>query len=87
MAKTKKLTRRDKEQAPKRTDLIQRVAEAKDKLPASGITSLFLHKFPLFDTVKKRSKLNNVLQFRASDEDITKKLEELVLIINVKTKK
>jgi hypothetical protein len=58
-----------------------RVLEAKDKLP-SGITSLFVLKFPEFEKDKKKlARLNNVLQLRAVDVDITEKLEALVKLV------
>lgn len=62
-----------------------RVLEAKKKLPKSGITSLFFHYFKkeFKETSKNKSKLNNVLQTRATDENITTKLEKLAeLLIN-----
>jgi hypothetical protein len=59
-----------------------RVLNAKKELPRHGVTALFFHYFKDFkDTVKNKSKLNNVLQTRATDEDITLKLEELVLLL------
>lgn len=66
-----------------------RVLNAKRELPKSGVTSLFFHyfksEFP--ETCKNKSKLNNVLQTRTTDEDITEKLESLVsLLINNKNK-
>lgn len=81
MAKRK--TRKEKEATPLNEDLKMRVLEAKKELPKSGITSLFFHYFAkdYLDTVKNKSRLNNVLQTRITDEDITKKLEELVVLL------
>lgn len=83
MAKKSKLTRKQKEAIPLSEDLKIRVLEAKKKLPKSGITSLFFHYFAesFPETVKNRSRLNNVLQARITDETITKKLEKLVEIL------
>jgi hypothetical protein len=72
-----KLTRKQKEAAPTREDLVTRVAGAKLKLPSSGVSSFFVNNYPEYDTTKGRSKVNNVLQFRITDEDITVKLEAL----------
>ncbi len=75
----KKLTRKKKEVLPTSDDLKIRVLQAKKDLPKSGVTSLFFHYFTNYkDTVKNRSRLNNVLQTRLTDEDITEKLEQLV---------
>jgi hypothetical protein len=66
-----------------------RVLNAKKDLPKSGITSLFFHYFKKEypETDKNKSKLNNVLQTRTTDEDITNKLESLVdLLSNNKNK-
>lgn len=80
----KRLTLAQKQRLPLSEDLKIRVLNAKKELPKSGITSLFFHYFKDFkDTVKNRSKLNNVLQTRTTDENITEKLERLVqLLIN-----
>lgn len=62
-----------------------RVLAAKKGLPKSGVTSLFFHYFKndFPETKVNKSKLNNVLQVRAVDENITLKLESLVqLLIN-----
>lgn len=72
-----KKSKHKKEKAEDRCALITRVIKAKESLPGSGLSTLFLKKFPEFDTYKKRSRLNNVLQFRVTDEDITLKLEAL----------
>lgn len=81
MAK-KKLTRAEKEAIPLSSDLKIRVLEAKKNLPSHGLTALFFHYFKDFtDTVKNKSKLNNVLQTRQTDEDITEKLEQLVELL------
>lgn len=65
-------------------DLKIRVLNAKRELPKSGITSLFFHyfkkEFP--ETDRNKSKLSNVLQTRTTDEDVTKKLEYLVTLLN-----
>jgi hypothetical protein len=81
----KKKTRKEKESEPLKEDLKLRVLEAKKNLPKSGITSLFFHYFDYTDNIKNKSKLNNVLQIRATDEDITIKLEELVKLIAKKS--
>jgi hypothetical protein len=83
MSKRKKLTRKEKEALPLREDLKIRVLEAKKHLPKSGVTSLFFHYFAdeYEDSVKNKSRLNNVLQIRVTDEDITKKLEKLVVLL------
>lgn len=89
MAKAKKKTRAEKESEPLKEDLKLRVLEAKKKLPKSGVTSLFFHYFAddYNDSVKNKSRLNNVLQTRITDEDMTLKLEELVeLLTNDKQK-
>lgn len=78
----KKPTRKEKETSSPRQDLIKRVMDAKNKLPSSGISPLFFHRFPKYETVKGKSRLNNVLQFRATDEDITEKLEELASVLS-----
>ncbi|MCP4551945.1 MAG: hypothetical protein GY834_07905 [Bacteroidetes bacterium] len=79
MANQKKLTRADKEKQPLSSDLKMRVLRAKKELPSHGLTALFFHYFKDFnDTVKNKSKLNNVLQTRQTDEAITEKLEKLV---------
>jgi hypothetical protein len=72
-----KLTRKEKEASPTREDLVKRVANAKGKLPPSGVSSFFINNYPEYDTVKGRSKVNNVLQFRVTDEDVTVKLEAI----------
>jgi hypothetical protein len=85
MAKKTKPTRAEKMKAPLSSDLKIRVLDAKEKLPVHGLTALFFHYFRDFsDTVKNRSKLNNVLQTRTTDEDITLKLEQLVKILEPK---
>ena len=80
MAQKKKLTRAEKENTPLSSELKIRVLTAKKSLPTHGITALFFHYFKdeFNDSIKNKSKLNNVLQTRATDENITKKLEELV---------
>lgn len=87
MAQKKKPTRREKESEPLKEDLKVRVLEAKKSLPKSGVTSLFFHYFKetFSDTVKNKSKLNNVLQTRVTDKNITEKLEELVELIKTKS--
>ena len=85
MAKNKKSTRAEKIKAPLSSDLKMRVLEAKKELPVHGLTALFFHYFKDFkDTVKNKSKLNNVLQTRATDEEITLKLEQLVELLENK---
>jgi hypothetical protein len=79
MAQKKKSTRAEKMKAPLSSDLKIRVLAAKKDLPVHGLTALFFHYFKEYtETVKNKSKLNNVLQTRQTDEDITRKLEELV---------
>lgn len=82
MANDKRQTRAEKINTPLSSDLKMRVLEAKKKLPVHGLTALFFHYFKDFnETVKNKSKLNNVLQTRATDEDITLKLEQLVELL------
>lgn len=83
MGRQKKPTRKEKENEPISEDLKIRVLQAKKKLPKSGVTSLFFHYFAdeYVESVKNKSRLNNVLQIRVTDEDITKKLERLVEIL------
>jgi hypothetical protein len=66
------------------TKLKIRVLEAKKKLPSSGVTSLFFFYFKKEypETKLNKSKLNNVLQARATDEKMTLKLEQLVELLN-----
>jgi hypothetical protein len=80
----KKITRKEKEAQPLSEDLKIRVLTAKKNLPNSGVSSLFFHYFKdeYNATVKNKSRLNNVLQTRISDQDITVKLEELVELLN-----
>lgn len=84
MANIKKPTRREKEDEPMKEDLKMRVLKAKKELPRSGVTSLFFHYFKdsFADSIKNKSKLNNVLQLRITDEEITQKLEKLVKLLN-----
>lgn len=86
--KKKKLTRAEKAAQPLKEDLKIRVLAAKKKLPLHGISALFFHQFgkDYTDTVKNRSKLNNVLQSRTTDQDITEKLETLVELLNKEEK-
>lgn len=74
------------EQKQNSTELKRRILDAKENLPKSGITSLYFHYYK--DEVKATSKnvqrLSNVLQLRVVDEDITKKVEALVLLLNKK---
>lgn len=83
MGRQKKPTRKEKENEPISEDLKIRVLNAKKRLPKSGVTSLFFHYFAddYVDNLKNKSRLNNVLQVRITDEDITKKLEKLVEIL------
>lgn len=64
-------------------DLKKRVLDAKENLPKSGITSVFFHYFKeeYPETKESRSRLNNVLQLRVTDEGITEKLEQLVKLL------
>lgn len=79
-------TRKDKETEPLSDDLKLRVIAAKKLLPNSGLTTLFWHQFKdeINDSVKNKSKLNNVLQCRVTDELMTNKLEELAQLLNNK---
>lgn len=84
--KDKKATKKAPLDPEEKKKLAIRVLDAKGKLP-SGITSLFTLKFPEFANDKQKlARLNNVLQLRAVDEDITKKLEALVEFINADIK-
>jgi len=78
-----KQTLKEKKSIPLSEDLKMRVLQAKKNLPSSGVTSLFFHYFgeDYNDSVKNKSRLNNVLQTRITDEDITIKLEELVVLL------
>jgi hypothetical protein len=82
----KKLSRKQKEDEPLSEDLKIRVLIAKKKLPSSGVTSLFFHYFKdtFAPTVKNKSRLNNVLQARVTDKDLTEKLEQLQNLLNNK---
>lgn len=66
-------------------DLKLRVLQAKKELPKSGVTSLFFHCFgdDYPETKENKTKLNNVLQTRSTDQFITEKLEELVDLLKV----
>lgn len=81
MTKVKKATRKEKESVPIRDDLKIRVMEAKKALPPSGITSFFMQIYPEYDNTKGRSRLSNVLQTKSTDEDMTAKLEALVIMV------
>ena len=63
-------------------DLKIRVLQAKKKLPAHGLTTLYFHVFKVLPTDKEKSKINNVLQLRTSDPEVTENLEKLVEILN-----
>ena len=78
-----KKTLKEKLKVPLSEDLKIRVLEAKKRLPKSGVTSLFFHYFgdEFNDSVKNKSRLNNVLQTRITDENLTKKLEALVELL------
>lgn len=72
------------EREPSKVDeLKKRVIEAKRQLPPF-FGGTFLHVFPEYQNDKGRTKLTNVLQLRASDEQITEKLEKLVEILKQK---
>jgi hypothetical protein len=80
----KKQTRKEKEAQPLSEDLKIRVLTAKKSLPSSGVTSLFFHYFKeeYLPSIKNKSRLNNVLQARVTDENITIRLEQLVTLLN-----
>lgn len=63
-----------------KVEFITRLEAAKSALP-SGVVPLFLKKWPEFNTYKKKSRLSNVVQGKIVDEDVLKKLEELVEIL------
>lgn len=84
MAQQKRMTRTEKVNTPINEALKRRVLDAKEKLPKSGITSFFLQLSPEYDNVKGRSLLNNVLQTRTTNEDITERLEDLAKLANPK---
>jgi hypothetical protein len=84
MKKIKKPTAEEKKRIPTDDSLKIRIINAKALLPKSGITSLLIFQFPELDTVKKRSLMSNVLQLRATDKDITEKLEALVKTLSTK---
>lgn len=76
---TKKITLKEKKSKPVCDALKVRVMDAKKKLPTSGITSLLVFRYPELGTVKGKSLIGNVLQLRQTDEEITNKLEALVI--------
>lgn len=84
MKPKKRPTAEEKKRTPTDDSLKIRVINAKALLPKSGVTSLLIFKFPELDTVKKRSLMSNVLQLRATDKDITEKLESLVTTLENK---
>lgn len=61
-----------------RDELLKRVIEAKSKLPAYGVTSLFILSYPEYSEKTKKALLNNCLQLRTANEEITEMLEKLV---------
>jgi|TARA_R110000796_G_scaffold74629_1_gene167801 hypothetical protein len=81
---SKKITRKEKEGQTLSVDLKIRVLNAKKELPHSGVTSLFFHYFKedYKDTIKNKSRLNNVLQTRITDLDMTLRIEQLVKLLN-----
>jgi hypothetical protein len=83
MANSKKKTLAEKQAEPISEDLKIRILEARKKLPKSGVSTLFFHYFDAeyLDTVKNRSKVNNVLQCRQTDADVTAKIEKLVELL------
>lgn len=78
-----KYTRKEKEQKPPREDLIKRIKEAKEHLPKSGVTSFFLQLNPEYDNVKGKSRLQNVLQLKITDEEVTEKVEALARLMTI----
>jgi len=57
-----------------------RVIEAKKLLPNS-IIPIFITKYPKFNTKKQIAKVTNVIHLRTISEPITKKLENLALLL------
>lgn len=83
MAK-KKLTRTEKEAQPVSEVLKSRILEVKKKLPKNGLVSLYFHYFKdedFTDSVKNKSRVQNVLYCRITDEKITSNFEELSKIL------
>lgn len=60
---------------------IERIVAVKKRLPGSGVTSLFIHKFPEYKTPSERARVQSVLSFRTVDESIIEKLEKLATSI------
>jgi len=77
---------KEKEVIPLSEDLKIRVLNAKKELPKSGVTSLFFHYFKneFNESTKNKYRLNNVLQVRITDKNITQKLEQLVELLKNK---
>jgi len=65
------------------TSLKRRILNAKEKLPKSGITSVYFHyyKDEVPATAKNAQRLSNVLQLRVTDEKITERIEALVVLL------
>ena len=63
-----------------KVEFITRIEAARSALP-KGIVPLFIKKFPDYNTVKKRSRIQNVLKGVVRDEEILERLEQLVEIL------
>ena len=88
MAK-KKLTRAEKEAQPVSEVLKSRILEVKKNLPKNGLVSLYFHYFKnedFTDSVKNKSRVQNVLYSRVTDEKITANFEKLAQILINKNK-
>lgn len=60
---------------------ITKIEDLKKRLPKAVIPS-FIMRFPEYNTVKKKSRVQNVLSGRVQDEDILNKLEILSNLLN-----
>jgi hypothetical protein len=78
MSQQKKEPERERRSTVEVDALKARVLEVKKRLPP-GVISLFVSRFPEFNTYKKSSRVNNVLTLRIVDEEITDLLENLAV--------
>ncbi len=81
---SKKLTRSQKEAQPVSEKLKSRVLDVKKRLPKNGLVSLYFHYFKsddFKDSVKNKSRVQNVLYCRITDETITANFEELAVTL------
>jgi len=64
-------------------ELRHRIVDVKEVLPLQ-YTLLFTHYFPEYNNEEGIEKVRRVVNLRAVDQDITEKLEKLIVIINEK---